>query len=326
MADADTSELATWSAKLEEAHAALQGAKNALANDKLHRSNSLTARLKDWLTTTPAEAAAIAAEERLSATTGLAKSAARQWVMRTARMMLKANEREAARHEDQAQQECRARLRDVQVSRWLRLAREARNQLSAAQDACESASGTELLDAVTTNKAISLLSSASTSDAAEAVRAANRAVHALVTDLPKRVDPERHEEPDDTLDLVVDFVLDFDLDVLSWLNASQLDDLAQQCSKAADKLKPLLQRLEETAAKTRARAELELKALRAVEAPFLGHAASLVPEKLRIPTPEGLSQSTIQLRLCLITILPKDDHDRQGAGRRQTVALLAGRT
>ena len=288
--NADTSELDAWSAKLDEAQDALEAAKIALAADKTHRASSLAARLQDWFTTTPAEAAVSEAEERLSATAGSAKSEAHQWVVRTARMMLKANEREAARHDDQAQQECRARLRDVQVSRWLRLAREARNQLSTAQDACESASGTELLDAVTTNKAISLLSSANTSDAAEAVRAANRAVQALVADLPKRVDPDRHEEPDDTLDLVVDFVLDFDLDVLSWLNASQLDDLAQQCSKAADKLRPLLQRLEETAAKTRARAELELKALRAIEAPFLNHASSLVPAKLRIPTPDSIQE------------------------------------
>lgn len=275
------SELDAWCAKLDAAQRELAAAKDLLSADKQRRKASLSARLGDWLTTTPSERAVAEAEERLSEITREAQAAAQNWVSRTANTMMKAAADQGARHHEQTQRECRAKARLEKVRRWLDLARTALDRLRNARSACESASSSEVLDAITTNKAFSALSYLSTTDAAEAIKAAERAVQTLVQALPKRVETGAIELPEDLLDLAVDLVFELDFDIVSWLNIGRLDEAAQACEESARKLRPLVAQLEELAADAQVRCDQESSAVRAIEAPYLERASALVPNALR---------------------------------------------
>ena len=256
-------------AKVRAAQRHVETARTAVATDKQERAGSLRARLVDALTTTQPEAALADAEAGLAAATKKGKEAARAWIIGTARQSLAQKNAESAQHQEQAQKLERVKSRAAQVRRWLKLAREADSHLSAARSACSSASTTELLDFVSTNKAVSALSYMDTSSAADAVKSAGRAVQALAEALPKRAEHAEICEPDDLLDLVVDLAFDPGFDVLSLFNMSRLDDAARQCGQAANKLRPLLERLRKLADDAQAKADQERAALRGIKAPYL---------------------------------------------------------
>ena len=158
-------ELVEWVRRVNVATADLERAREALAVDKDRRKDSIAARIGDWLTTTPAEAAECDATERLDAIKAAAADAARNWVGETARTLLYGAPMQAAMHADQLQKVDAARTRLEQAKEWLRLAQDACERLIRAKRNCESASTTEFLDAVSKNKAFSLMSSIDTSSA-----------------------------------------------------------------------------------------------------------------------------------------------------------------
>lgn len=276
-------------AQVQAAQRRVETARNILARDKQARASSLMARLVDALTTTQSETVLNDAEARLAAAMKKGRTAACVWIIDTARQRLAEKPAEAGRYQEQARKLERVQRRAGQMRRWLELAREADRRLSAARSACESASTTELLDFVSTNKVISALSYMDTSSAADAIRNAGRAVQALAEALPKRAGQAEIDQPDDLLDLLVDLAFDPGFDVLSLFNMGRLDDAARQCGKAADKLRPLLERLRQLVDDAQAKVEQERAALRDIEAPYLEAAAAQVPDILRMPTPASLA-------------------------------------
>lgn len=276
-------------AQVQAAQRHADTARRVVEADKQGRAGSLMARLVDALTTTQPEAVLNDAEARLAAATDKGKKAAHAWIIATAGQRLADQPTDAGRHREQTQRLERVLSRARQVQQWLELAQAADSQLSVAHRACESASTTELLDLVSKNKAISALSYMDTSSASDAVKRAGRAVKELAEALPKRAEQAEIEQPDDLLDLVVDLAFDPGFDVLSWLNMGRLDDAAHQCRQAAEKLRPLLNRLHKLAGEAQARAEQERATLRSIEAPYLEAAAAEVPDVLRVPTPAGFA-------------------------------------
>ncbi|MCW5223348.1 hypothetical protein D5041_06980 [Verminephrobacter aporrectodeae subsp. tuberculatae] len=216
-------------AQLQAAQRDVDSARSVVAHDKQERAGSLAARLVDALTTTQPEAVLNAAQARLAEVTQKGRAAAREWIVETACQRLAEQAADAGQHRDQGQRlEC-VQARAGQVRRWLELAQEADSRLSDARRACESASTTELLDAVSKSKAISVLSCMSTSSAADLIMRAGQAVRALAEALPKHAEQASMDLPGDLCDLVVDLVFNPGFDVLSWFNVMRLGDAARQC-------------------------------------------------------------------------------------------------
>lgn len=280
-------DLSKHATEVRTAQRHVDAARSLVANDKQARASSLAARLADAFFTTQPEAVLNDAEARLATATENGRAAAHAWIVDTARQGLADQPADAERHREQGQRLERVQGRAQRTQRWLKLAQVASSRLSAAQDACESASTSELLDMVTTSKAISTLSWIDTSDAADAIKSAGQAVKALTDALPKRADQSALDLPDDFLDFVVDLVFDPGFDVLSWFNMQRLDDAATQCKQAASKLRPLLDRLGGLSADSEGKVEQEVAALRHIETPYLEAAAAQVPDVLRVPTPTG---------------------------------------
>lgn len=276
-------------AEVRAALEAVTQARTALAGDKLQRSGSLVARLVDVLTTTPPEKVLVEAEGRLGTAREAGWSAARAWILATATARLAAQPAEAQRHREQTLRLARAQRRAGHAQRWHRLARDAEDGLSAARQACSSACDSEYLDLLTTSKTISAVSALATSKARDAIGRARRAVQALSDAFPKRSAQPDIEQPDDLLDLVIDLSFEWSFDVGSLFNIDKLDTAAIQCEQAADRLRPLVVRLARLAVDTKARAEQDAAALRAIEAPFIEAAAAEVPELLRVPVPAGFA-------------------------------------
>lgn len=281
-------ELHEWSSRVSAATTDLDVARQALAADKKQRKASITARVGDWFTTTPAEAAERDAAGRLATLKDEAENAVQRWIGETARELLESSEVEDAKHKIHLQKVAAIRTRRDQVQRWFDLAEAAHACLARAKRSCESASTSELLDAVSSNKAFSLMSSIDTSNARDSVRAADGAVQALADALPKRAGAAPIDTPDDLLDFMLDIAFDTGFDMLSWFNMDKLDEAARRCGHAMDALQPLRVRLGQLLSESQERFDKALEALRSVEAPFLEQAAGLVPSEIRLPPPVSI--------------------------------------
>lgn len=283
-----THEIQTWADLIATATGDLSRAQQALRDDKNRRQSSLRGRFVDWLTSTPAEKDVEDKTERLAAISANASKAAQQWIVTEARAGLQSSTEDTRRHSEQSQRIENARKRQDRARRLLDLARTADEKLGEARSDCESASTTELLDLVSTNKALSILSTFETSDAADSVKEATAALKALKEALPKRAEATEFDMPDDLLDLVVDLAIAPVFDILSFFNMQRLDKAAEQCREASEKLAPLLARLQKLHDETAARVTAEQTALRAIEAPYLQAAAALVPPSIRVQVPKKI--------------------------------------
>lgn len=266
----------------------LSKAQQALRDDKKRRQSSLRGMFVDWLTSTPAEKEVQDKEERLSTISAEASKTARKLIISEAVSGLQSSPEDMRLHAEQCQRLNNANKRQERIRRLLDLARAAHNKLEEASSDCESASTTELLDLASTNKALSLLSTFETSDAADSVKEATAALKALSQALPKRAEATEFDMPDDFLDLAVDLALAPTFDIFSFFNMQSLDKAASQCREASKKLAPLLSHLQNLHAETAARVTTEQAALHAIEAPYLHAAAALIPPTIRVQVPTSL--------------------------------------
>lgn len=271
--------------KVQAAQRQVDAARTAVEDDKCIRSGSVLARIADFFIRTRPEQSLDDCEARLASLTYQGKNAARAWIIATAGQRLAEQSADAIRHRDQTQRLDHALNRAGQVNGWLALAEAAHGQLWAAHRACKSASTSELLDAMSSNKGIAALSYLDTSSAANAVTRARLAVEALVSALPKQAEPVEIQQPGDMLDLAVDLVFDPGFDVLSYFNMFRLDDSANKCALAAGTLQPLLNRLRNMSSDVAAKAEQQRNALRSIQTPYLQAAAGDVPDLLRVEIP-----------------------------------------
>lgn len=274
-----------------EARRQLESARNAVDKDKQQRTGSLVAKIVDALSTTRAEGDLIRAEEIYEGALNRGKQAAYQWVIATASQSLAAHPEDAIKHSEQKRVLESLQARFEKVHHLLGLAQDADRQLASAQSYCSSASTMELLDIASTNAAFTVLSHMETSDAADRVECANKAVRRLAEALPKRVQHSVIDQPDDLLDFIFDMTVSPSFDVFSLFNLSDLEDAESQCSEMADKLKPLLEKLRDLNLDMEKKIEDEMQALRNIEKPYIEAATAKVPCELDVLTPSQLTLS-----------------------------------
>ena len=281
-------ELHAWSEKLHAASLALSEAQHEVRIDKESRTPSLWARIVDYLFQTKAEKSEEQAAAELANVQAQAQAFAARWIVATAKASLANDEPVYARYLAQRGQVSTAIKRHIKIDKWRGLAQDAHSQLIGAADECSSASTTEMIDLFSSNKAVSVISSISTSSAADSVRRATRALQALSEALPKRATSESIAEPDDFLDLLVDLAIAPPLDIFSWINMGKLDDAADQCRKAAEQVEATLNKLNESSARAAAQREAEQQQLNQIAAPYILAAAKQVPSSFGVKAPTSL--------------------------------------
>lgn len=281
-------ELHAWSEKLHAASLALSEAQHEVRVDKDARTPSLWARIVDYLFQTKAEKSEEQAATELANVQAQAQAFAGRWIVATAKASLAKDEPVYTRYLAQRDQVGTAIKRHIQIDKWRGLAQDAHSHLIGAADDCSSASTTEMIDLFSSNKAVSVISSISTSSAADSVRRATRALQALSEALPKRATSESIAEPDDFLDLLVDLAIAPPLDIFSWINMGKLDDAADQCRKAAEKVEATLNKLNESSARAAAQREVEQQQLNQIAAPYILAAAKQVPSSFGVKVPTSL--------------------------------------
>lgn len=262
------------------AEARRDAARDAVTADKAARAGSVLARVIDALTRTDAEKALEDAEAALAAARSTGQAAAEAWVSETAQAEFAADIVRARSRDALIRTAERLEARAVKVRGWARLAETARAKMSDAADACASASSSEFLDAVTSNKAFALMSHMDTSTAKSAVDAAQAAVRELSEALPDRVSGQEVEVPDDLLDLALD-MLGGGFDIFSFFNSQKLDAAAAACRSAEARLAPLAARLDALAQKAETDAAEPRAAVQDLEKPFYAAATARLPEPLR---------------------------------------------
>ncbi|WP_427121422.1 hypothetical protein [Pseudomonas aeruginosa] len=281
-------ELHAWSERLHAASLALSEAQQEVRFDKESRSPSLWARIVDFLLQTKAEKSEEQAAAELANVQAQAQAFAGRWIVATAKASIANDDADYARYITQRERVAKAIKRHIKIDKWRQLAQDAHSQLLSAADDCSSASTTEMIDLFSSNKAVSVISSISTSSAADSVRRATRALQALSEALPKRATSESIAEPDDFLDLLVDLAIAPPLDIFSWINMGKLDDAADQCRKAAEKVEATLNKLNESSASAAAHREAEQQQLSQIAAPYILAAAKQVPSSFGVKVPTSL--------------------------------------
>lgn len=281
-------ELHAWSEKLRTASDSLSNAQQNVRTDKEARKRSVWARIADLLLQSKAEKTEEKAAAELAHVQAQAMTFAGQWVVSTAKAALVGCEGDYARYITQRERVSTATKRHNQIDKWRGLAQDAHNQLLRAADDCSSASTTEMIDLFSSNKAVSVISSISTSSAADSVRRATRALQALSEALPERASSESLAEPDDFLDLLVDLAIAPPLDIFSWINMGKLDDAADQCRKAAEKVEATLNKLNESVLRAAAQRETEQQQLSQIAAPYIQAAAKQVPSSFGVQVPASI--------------------------------------
>lgn len=278
MNDLDLEQLAR---ELTASHEALIDAEAKVEADKrLRRNSGLRARLVDLFTETPVEHELAVRSEAYRLVKARIHQELSLW-FRNETMRLVQSSPVAGEHSRTEASLVTLESRLAKARKWVDLARDASDALEHAQDQCESASNTEMLDMVTSSKAISLVSSMDTSSARIAVSDAQNAVKSLKEALPTRTQQSEISVPDDLVDLTLDFVFAPTIDFLSFMNMNSLDSAASKCDEIRRAIEPLSARLDVLVTNLREKKSETLKLLSYIEAPFMEQIKVRIPVAFR---------------------------------------------
>lgn len=172
------------------------------------------------------------------------------------------------------------------ADRLVVLANDAVGALENAESALSSAKSMETLDAVSSNKGISIMSSASTSSARSAIDDARRAVNALAEATDALSGDLR--TVDDGFDLVLDMALDMPFDFVSFMNISKLASAQDDCERVRAAVEERRTRLEIALTAAIAAAAPTLAAWQVATDPFMERARRDLPERARHLVPEHM--------------------------------------
>jgi len=284
-------DLQNWVALIAEAEADLRAAQVRRQDAERRRANSLPGRLFGWLTATRKPRPLGPEVARLQDVRENAGRAAEKWVVATAGLALARSLMDVERHADQALRRDNALMRLQQVRRFMNLVEDAHRKLVDAERTCSNAATTEGFDLMTTSRAVSLMSSAETSRAGQAIQEAKRSLQALSEAVPSKTGFMALIQPDDFFDLVVDFTVSPAFDFLSFSNMAQLQKAAEQCRQAANELDPLRDRARTALAQSETVYQAAASRLFDIEKPYLEDAAALVPREISMTLPKGLGVS-----------------------------------
>jgi hypothetical protein len=272
------------------AEIALSLAVQHLQADKDRRKGSLIARFVDFVSETDAEEAERKACEEFES---VKKNTDRQVSERLHELAMSAmsEDVDVASHRSIQDAECGRTLNSLQeVERVLAIARAAHAKIEETVTACKSASSMEVMDAFSSNKAISAMSHMKTSNAKAKLSEAKAALEALSTALPAKAEMIDADAPDDFWDLVLDFA-DFPIDFMSWVNKGKLDTAAEQCVEAQERVAKIIADLSGIETQRREAYEHEASLLAEIDRPYLIAALEYVPSSLRFSIPDYLNDA-----------------------------------
>lgn len=269
------------------AELAVTAARRAVDLDKAGRKGSIIGRIVDFVTDTKAEKDLEIAEKNLDEITSAAHDAVKLYLDRTIARYVAAEGTDEAIWKTQKQRVEIAVRSHAAASRISKLAADARTALEAAASACSSASTYEMMDAVSSNKGISAMSTMQTSSAKTKVAEAKEAV-AELRGAASEASHLRAEinMPDDMMDLAFDFALDLPLDILSILNIGKLSGAAGKCREAAEQIERMQPSMENKVTATSDALDTEQAELAEIEKPYLAQARENVPHGLRFAVPQ----------------------------------------
>jgi hypothetical protein len=265
----------------------LKIADQRLAADKAGRKGSLLARFIDFVSETDAEKGAAKAQDDFDLIKGETEA---QVVERLNTMAMSAlaqdigeNNRRSVQND--ILQKAASALKAVEDV--LSLGQDAHRKLGEAASACSSASSMETMDAITSNKAISVMSHISTSTAKSKLNEARTALDRLSRIMPDRSQTLNVDQPDDFLDLVLDFA-DFPIDFMSWMNMGKLDAAVERCKEAATKIDAMVAEILAVVNARRIDHDRELSILADIDLPYMTKAVEYVPHSLHFAVPTHL--------------------------------------
>jgi hypothetical protein len=263
----------------------VQRARTIRGRDKERRKHSALLWLVDAVFITRYEAELNAATKHHEQLETHARGCARAWVQQRTLVLATATPELAEQHRQLAGAVDAATQQAKLTQEWVRRASAARAAMLDAKMCCQSASTTELLDAMTKNKAVSWMSWSETSGASDAVDKAKRAVDALRKSLPARGQPlgldTRIHVPDAFFALAVDILVSPTFDLLSWWNMSALDGAARKCDRAADALARFGREARALADQAAAQLQTASAAKAVHEAPYSRAACGELPARLQ---------------------------------------------
>ena len=265
----------------------LDAAKRALALDKAGRRGSILGRAVDFFADTAAEKRLESAEEAMADARSTSMSAVKAFLESRVATLVADDGTDTEAWNNQSKRTEIASTAFAAAERAGLLAVVARDALEEAGKACSSASTMEMMDAVSSNKGIALMSTVSNGTAKAKLSAAKEAV----AELRGAVEAARTltadvNVPDDMVDLVFDFAIDMPFDVFSFINMGKLSGAADGCRKAADGVSSVIPALEAEIAARAEAMETEKAALLVIELPYLRAAIDLVPYELAFAVPE----------------------------------------
>ena len=273
-------QLKTLATDMQAAEQALTFARAQVSADKAQRRVAgVWARVVDFFSTTPAETNEHTARLNLERLQGLARDQVPSWLRTQVNVTIALSTDQPAYASIHQRYTALASRRE-RVAALHRVASSAKDALEYAASQCSSASNMELLDAVSTNKTFSVLSSIETSGANDALRRAQAALQALAKALPRKAGSEDLPSVDDTLDLIVDFALDPAIDVLSFFNMSALNNASDNCNEVVRRVTPLVRRITESLAKIDGLIEEQKQSIAKLESPYFENAVKLIPAPL----------------------------------------------
>lgn len=277
---------------LEAAQARLDACERAQSEDKASRRPSPLRRLYDYLFDTAAEKSLHVARDDAAVARAEATKAVEAFVRANTLSLLSSDTKGEAAHSVQVERVEDARKAERTARRVLGLARKAKSAFDAAADACSSASTMEMMDAFSSNKGISMMSSLSNSSARSAVEEAKDALTRLQSAVPSvsRVDA-LIDMPDDFLDLALDFAFDLPFDFLSWSNKATLDAANEKCVEASAAVETAVAKLSLLLESASARVHLEDGRAQEIVRPYLAEAAASVPLSLAFAVPTKIDAS-----------------------------------
>lgn len=178
------------------------------------------------------------------------------------------------------------RIRIEAAERLLMLGRTAERDLQSAISSLDSARSMEMLDAVSSNKGISAMSTSATSSASSAVRRAQESIHRLSSEAGALSHALPHVS--DGFDFVLDMTIDLPIDFMSWMNMGRLSTAIDRCRAALAEIERDVARLDELHRRAVADGEPTLVEWRRATDPFVADAVAELPETVRHEAPMSL--------------------------------------
>lgn len=208
------------------------------------------------------------------------------WTLTRAEALLAERPEAAARADAAHRAHVPHRIRIEAAERLLMFGREAESDLRHAISSLDSARSMEMLDAVSSNKAISIMSTSSTSSAASAVRQAQQSVQRLAAEAGAMSHALPHIS--DTFDFILDMTIDLPLDFMSWINMGRLSTAIDRCRDALAEVERDVARLDALHMQVIEEGAPTFLDWRLATDAFVADAVSELPEHVRADAPASL--------------------------------------